>query len=278
MADESGEIAEELGRPVPTAGARARCRRCRRGRRGLACSAPRRAQARPAPDAPAGVPGRAGGHDARRRRCCTARRARTATARSSTAPVNRSRCATELAGGLTRGTGRRRPVAAFAQFTDMHIIDAQSPARVEFLDRLNDPDSPIAGLVPFQSAYRAQEMLTLHVAEAMVQAVNALAGGPVERARARLHDQHRRQRRQHAVQRGALADRRDGRAARRSVPTPATTRSGRASAATTTSTPRTGTRTARRPLGSPDRPHTLWGFPDVPGLLDRCRRRSAPPA
>jgi metallophosphoesterase (TIGR03767 family) len=25
------------------------------------------------------------------------------------------------------------------------------------------------------------------------------------------------------------------------------------------------------PLGSPDRPHTLWGFPDVPGLLDRCR-------
>ncbi len=85
----------------------------------------------------------------------------------------------DLLGGATRGTGSRTPLASFVQFTDMHIIDAQSPARVEFLDRFNDPGSPLATTAPFSSAYRPWEMLTAHVAEAMVQAVNGLAGGPV---------------------------------------------------------------------------------------------------
>jgi metallophosphoesterase (TIGR03767 family) len=85
----------------------------------------------------------------------------------------------DLLGGAARGAGSRTPLICLAQLTDMHIIDAQSPARVEFLDRLNDPGSPLAGQLPFQSAYRAQEMLTAHVAEAMVQALNALSGGPV---------------------------------------------------------------------------------------------------
>jgi metallophosphoesterase (TIGR03767 family) len=85
----------------------------------------------------------------------------------------------DLLGGASRGTGSRTPVLALGQLTDMHIIDAQSPARVEFLDRLNDPGSPLATQLPFQSAYRPQEMLTAHVAEAMVQALNALPGGPV---------------------------------------------------------------------------------------------------
>ncbi|MFN2561362.1 MAG: TIGR03767 family metallophosphoesterase [Jatrophihabitans sp.] len=71
----------------------------------------------------------------------------------------------------------RVALAAFAQLTDMHLIDAQSPARVEFLDRLNDPDSPLASSVPFSSAYRPWEMLTVQVAEAMVQQINAMAGG-----------------------------------------------------------------------------------------------------
>jgi metallophosphoesterase (TIGR03767 family) len=85
----------------------------------------------------------------------------------------------DLLGGVTRGPGSRTPLLTLGQLTDMHIIDAQSPARVEFLDRLNDPGSPLAAQLPFQSAYRPQEMLTAHVAEAMVQALNALAGGPV---------------------------------------------------------------------------------------------------
>jgi metallophosphoesterase (TIGR03767 family) len=74
--------------------------------------------------------------------------------------------------------GHRWPVLALGQLTDMHILDAQSPARVEFIDRYDDPDSPLAGLLPFQGAYRAQDMLTAHVAEAMVRAMNAVRYGP----------------------------------------------------------------------------------------------------
>ncbi len=76
------------------------------------------------------------------------------------------------------GLGDRRPLLAFGQLTDMHIMDAQSPARVEYLDRFNDPGEPFAGLLPFGSSYRAQDFLTAQVAEAMVQAMNAVHRGP----------------------------------------------------------------------------------------------------
>jgi len=76
------------------------------------------------------------------------------------------------------GPGDRRPLLAFGQLTDMHIMDAQSPARVEYLDRFNDPGEPFAGLLPFGSSYRAQDFLTAQVAEAMVQAMNAVHRGP----------------------------------------------------------------------------------------------------
>lgn len=74
----------------------------------------------------------------------------------------------------------RRSVSAFVQLTDIHIIDTQSPARLEFLDRFEDqsrPGDPVPGLLT--SCYRPQEMLSAHVAEAMVQAVNAQRVGPV---------------------------------------------------------------------------------------------------
>ena len=83
------------------------------------------------------------------------------------------------AGAQRDRSATRRPLLAFAQFTDMHLIDAQSPARVEFLDRFNDPGTLLSSISPFSSAYRPWEMLTLHVSDAMVQAVNALRGGPV---------------------------------------------------------------------------------------------------
>ena len=44
-----------------------------------------------------------------------------------------------------------------------------------------------ADAAPFRSAYRPQEMLTTHVAESMVQAVNALRWRTGHRAHARLH-------------------------------------------------------------------------------------------
>jgi metallophosphoesterase (TIGR03767 family) len=76
-------------------------------------------------------------------------------------------------------TGCRTPLLAFCQFSDVHVVDHQSPARVEWLDRYEDPND--ANLVPglLASAYRPQEMLTAQVMDAMVRAVNALEGGPV---------------------------------------------------------------------------------------------------
>ncbi|MCU1691607.1 MAG: hypothetical protein JWM64_698 [Frankiales bacterium] len=76
----------------------------------------------------------------------------------------------------TARAGRRRALLAFAQLTDIHVVDAQSPARVEFLDRYND--GPGSALI-FGSAYRPQEQLTPHVAEAMVAAVERVGRGPV---------------------------------------------------------------------------------------------------
>jgi metallophosphoesterase (TIGR03767 family) len=75
---------------------------------------------------------------------------------------------------------RRRPLMAFSQFSDIHMLDAESPARVEFLDRYADPGQPDAAeLVPsIGSFYRPQEILTVQVADAMVRAVNRVGRGP----------------------------------------------------------------------------------------------------
>ncbi len=75
---------------------------------------------------------------------------------------------------------RRRAMVAFAHLTDVHVVDAQSPMRVEWLDRYDDRDrstDPAPGL--FGSAYRPQELLTAHVADAMVRAVNQVGRAPV---------------------------------------------------------------------------------------------------
>lgn len=63
-------------------------------------------------------------------------------------------------------SGRRRPLVAFAQVSDVHIVDTESPMRVENAESFS------------KSAYRPQEFLTLHVAEAMVQGINAVKTGP----------------------------------------------------------------------------------------------------
>ena len=72
----------------------------------------------------------------------------------------------------------RTPVAmvAFAQLSDVHVVDAQSPLRLEFSDRLDDPPLP---QTLFSSAYRAHEMLSGHIADAMVRQINDIGAGPV---------------------------------------------------------------------------------------------------
>ena len=81
--------------------------------------------------------------------------------------------------GVTAQAGRaarRTSLAAFGQLTDIHLIDAQSPARVEYLDRYNDgPGAPLI----FGAAYRPHEMLTTQVADRVVTAVEQVGRGPV---------------------------------------------------------------------------------------------------
>jgi metallophosphoesterase (TIGR03767 family) len=75
----------------------------------------------------------------------------------------------------------RTSLVHFAHFTDIHLIDAQSPARVEFLDR--DSDLSCGSNVPFDAAYRPHETMTVHVLEAMIRRLNAIAVSPVTGAR-----------------------------------------------------------------------------------------------
>ncbi len=75
-------------------------------------------------------------------------------------------------------TSTRTPLLAFSHLTDMHVVDAQSPARVEFLDRIAD-GVPERALL--DAAYRPQEFLSAQVVETMAATVRALGTGPVSK-------------------------------------------------------------------------------------------------
>jgi len=94
--------------------------------------------------------------------------------RHETAPGEPWMVRTDLAPARERRETDRRPLAAFVQFTDMHVQDTQPPARFEFLDDA----SLFRSGVGFAASYRPQEMLSAQVVDATVRAVTALRSGP----------------------------------------------------------------------------------------------------
>ncbi|SDF89045.1 metallophosphoesterase, PPA1498 family [Lentzea fradiae] len=74
----------------------------------------------------------------------------------------------DLIAAMPNREARRRALASFVQFSDMHICDAQSPLRFEYLH-------PILG----SSAHRPQETLTAQGSTALVKRVNAVRNGPI---------------------------------------------------------------------------------------------------
>jgi len=71
---------------------------------------------------------------------------------------------TEL-GAPARPAAGGRVLATLAHVTDAHVMDASSPARVPFLDRLGPP---------FQSTFRPHETLTARVLDGALASINAL--------------------------------------------------------------------------------------------------------
>lgn len=66
----------------------------------------------------------------------------------------------------TPSEDRRQPLASFVHFTDLHMIDAQSPMRFEYLHDITG------------SAFRPQEALGTQGGVSLVERVNAVGKGP----------------------------------------------------------------------------------------------------
>ncbi len=94
------------------------------------------------------------------------------------------RIRTDLSGGSLPGGWLRSatPLLAIAHLSDTHVMDHQSPGRAELVDRYSDPDSTLRAALGIIGTYRAQELFTYHVAEAMVQAVRHARRAPVSAA------------------------------------------------------------------------------------------------
>ena len=62
-----------------------------------------------------------------------------------------------------------RPLAGFKQVSDIHVIDEESPARVEFLDGCG---------TPFSAAYRVNEAMSAQIGHSMLKRLAKIKRGP----------------------------------------------------------------------------------------------------
>ena len=177
--------------------------------------------------------------------------------------------------GAAAGGGRaaaRTGLLSFVQLSDVHIIDAQSPLRLEWTDRLDDPSPLPLGLGLFTSSYRAHEMLSGQIADSMVRAINRIGTGPVTGKPLAL-----------AIQTGDNSDNSQLNEVRWNISVlnggPVRFDSGNLSRweGVADQTPAYYDTAYWHPDGAPkgkpaDRPRTEYGFPTVPGLLDAARK------
>ena len=76
-------------------------------------------------------------------------------------------------------TAAAKSILSLIHISDLHICDAQSPARLEVLDRYADPHNPTSEFIKLVGNYRAQEILTLQTLDCMVQTINNIKTSPL---------------------------------------------------------------------------------------------------
>jgi metallophosphoesterase (TIGR03767 family) len=82
----------------------------------------------------------------------------------------------DIVGAQAGRDARRQSLVNFVHLTDQHIVDIESPARVEFLDRYNDGQ---CGGMPFASAYRPQEAASARITDSMLEKLKKIKYSPV---------------------------------------------------------------------------------------------------